>query len=161
MFCPTDKLKCLTSYNRPSKDTKKVESSSKPLQLGLSLVNCNTEISLLACIESKFSTFFIFKNVRKIKKYKKRKKVTRIKNVKTFFYIYVRDESLMIKSYRNLRILYFTLLTYTLLNFLMVAVLICRTYDHKKTTVIQSRVCKNEVNSLQTCKFVSFLVRKV
>ena len=37
IFRRRDKLKCLPSYNRPSK-TKKVERNSKPLQLGLSLV---------------------------------------------------------------------------------------------------------------------------
>ena len=55
------------------------------------MVKCNTEISPLACIESKFSTFFILKNVRKIKKNVKNvKNVTRIKNVKNFFYIYAK-----------------------------------------------------------------------
>ena len=63
-------------------DTKKVESNGKPLQLGLSLAKlaqshqftikkrCVRKIKsdLLACIKSKFSTFFILKNVRKIKK---------------------------------------------------------------------------------------------
>jgi len=38
------------------------------------MMKCNTEISLLACIESKFSTFFILKKVRKIKNVKNVKK---------------------------------------------------------------------------------------
>jgi len=63
-------------------DTKKVDSKSKPLQLSLSLVKCNTEISLLACVESKF-----YKNVQKNKNVKKRKKnVTRIKKRKKRFF---------------------------------------------------------------------------
>ena len=56
------------------------------MQLSLSLVKCNTEFSLLVRIESKFSTFFILKNVRKIKKTLKNvENATRIKNVKKLF----------------------------------------------------------------------------
>jgi len=55
-------------YTQHNKFTLLYSGNNKPLQLGLSLVERNTEITLLACIESKFSTFFYFKNVRKIKK---------------------------------------------------------------------------------------------
>jgi len=48
------------------------------------MVKCNTEISLLACIKSIFSTVFYLKT-RKINNIKNAKNGTRIKNVKNVF----------------------------------------------------------------------------
>jgi len=53
------------------------------------LVKCNAKISLLACIESKFSTFFYFKKRTENKKtFKKRKKRDKNKKRKNVFCIY-------------------------------------------------------------------------
>jgi len=48
--------------------TKKVESKSNPLQLSLSLIKCNTEISLLACTERNFQRFLFKKRTENKKK---------------------------------------------------------------------------------------------